>query len=65
MYESNYRPKILYSIGTKRHNRRNYIKLENEIQNITPGSVIGEKFVRPDIINFQLQAHFTANNVNF
>lgn len=64
MYESNYRPKILFAIATKRHDRRFYVSSENKIFNILPGTVINEKFIRPEAENFYMQGHCTSKVKN-
>lgn len=58
MYNSNYKPKLLYAIGTKRHDRRFFVNSDSQIHNILPGTVIGEKFTRPEAGNFHMQGHY-------
>jgi hypothetical protein len=42
----------------KRHNKRFFIKGGQGAQNTMPGSVIDRKFIRVDMHEFFLQAHF-------
>lgn len=55
MYLPNYNPKILYAIGTKRHFKRFYLET---LENLKPGTVISEKFTRPEKNNFLMQSHY-------
>jgi len=57
-YGDAYRPKFIVVIGTKRHFKRFFTFRDGSFQNLDPGSVIAEKFVREDVPEFFMQSHY-------
>nr|CAD2172651.1 unnamed protein product [Meloidogyne enterolobii] len=57
-YDENYKPKFMFVVGTKRHFKKFFMVHEDKIVNLTPGSVINEKIVRPELPEFFMQSHF-------
>ncbi|KAF7635095.1 hypothetical protein Mgra_00005536 [Meloidogyne graminicola] len=58
LHDSNYSPKFVFVIGSKRHFKK-FFSLDNDkAENMPPGSIIHEKVVRPDVFEFYLQSHF-------
>jgi hypothetical protein len=57
-YDENYKPKFMFVVGTKRHFKKFFMVRDDQIVNLTPGSVINEKMVRPDFPEFFMQSHF-------
>ncbi|KAI1703881.1 piwi domain-containing protein [Ditylenchus destructor] len=61
---SSYKPEITFVIGTKRHFKRFFAMRDGRVENLAPGSVITEKFVRADCPEFFMQSHFPLKIVN-
>uniref|UniRef100_A0A914GSD4 Piwi domain-containing protein n=1 Tax=Globodera rostochiensis TaxID=31243 RepID=A0A914GSD4_GLORO len=57
-YDDSYKPKFMFVVGTKRHFKKFFMVHDNTVVNLTPGSVINEKMVRPDIPEFFMQSHY-------
>ncbi|KAI3422135.1 hypothetical protein GPALN_012668 [Globodera pallida] len=55
--DPNWKPKFVYCIVDKKHNKRFFIKGQQQVENTAPGSVIDSKFVRVDIHEFWMQSH--------
>uniref|UniRef100_A0A183C4W1 ubiquitinyl hydrolase 1 n=1 Tax=Globodera pallida TaxID=36090 RepID=A0A183C4W1_GLOPA len=55
--DPNWNPKFVYCIVDKKHNKRFFVKGQQQIDNTAPGSVIDSKFVRVDIHEFWMQSH--------
>ncbi|KAI1707446.1 piwi domain-containing protein [Ditylenchus destructor] len=63
MASSTYNPEITFVIGTKRHFKRFFAVRDGRVENLAPGSVITEKFVRADCPEFFMQSHFPLKGV--
>ncbi|KAF7631020.1 hypothetical protein Mgra_00008727 [Meloidogyne graminicola] len=57
-YNEDYKPKFMFVVGTKRHFKKFFMVHDDQIVNLTPGSVINEKVVRPDLPEFFMQSHY-------
>jgi len=57
-YGEGYRPRFIVVIGTKRHFKKFFTFRNDSFQNLDPGSVITEKFVREDVPEFWMQSHY-------
>ncbi|KAL3101146.1 hypothetical protein niasHS_001606 [Heterodera schachtii] len=57
-YDESYKPKFMFVVGTKRHFKKFFMVHDGTVVNLTPGSVINEKMVRPDIPEFFMQSHY-------
>lgn len=57
-FDSNYHPKFIFVVGTKRHFKKFFIYKDGRCQNLPPGSVICEKIVREDCPEFFMQSHY-------
>jgi hypothetical protein len=62
-YDENYKPKLMFVVGTKRHYKKFFTTREGQVVNLTPGSVINEKIVRPDLPEFFMQSHYPIKAV--
>lgn len=58
-----YKPQITFVIGTKRHFKKFFAMRDGRIENLAPGSVITEKFVRADCPEFFMQSHYPLKGV--
>lgn len=58
LYDESYKPKFMFVIGTKRHFKKFFMERDGGVVNLTPGSVVNEKIVRPDLPEFFMQSHF-------
>jgi len=60
-YNPGYRPKFIFTIVSKRHQKRFFNQYQDRGQmvctNPVPGSVIDKKMVRPDVPEFWMQSH--------
>jgi len=58
-----YNPKIIFVIGTKRHYKKFFALRNGAVENLAPGSVIAEKFIRSDLPEFFMQSHYPIKGV--
>jgi hypothetical protein len=56
-FDESYKPKFMFVIGTKRHFKKFFMVHEGRVVNQTPGAVVNEKVVRPDLPEFFMQSH--------
>lgn len=57
-YDVNYNPKFIFVIGTKRHFKKFFALRNGRFENLAPGSVICDKFVRADCPEFFMMSHY-------
>lgn len=64
-FDGRWKPKFIFSIVDKRHNKRFFVKnAQGNIENTMPGSVIDRKFTRVDMHEFFLQSHYPLKGVS-
>ncbi|KAL3081307.1 hypothetical protein niasHT_039784 [Heterodera trifolii] len=56
-YDPTWEPKFVYCIVDKNHNKRFFVKGQQQVENTAPGAVIDSKVVRVDIHEFWMQSH--------
>ncbi|KAH7722246.1 piwi domain-containing protein [Aphelenchoides avenae] len=56
-YQADYRPRIVFIVCTKRHDKRFFRNVNGRLENPLPGTVVDENVVRPDVNEFFVQAH--------